>query len=88
MFTMIEDYRRVIFGIGIVVGGLTTIGGAYLMWKTDKEQVFFLGAATLMVTGLYLLVSSIDIYTKHTDMWRIKYPLSPKDHHADGKEVL
>ena len=66
MFSMIEEYRRVIFGVGIVVGGLTTVGGAYLMWKTDKEQVFFLGAATLMVTGLYLLVSSIDIYTKHT----------------------
>jgi len=31
------------------------------MWKTDKKEVIFLAASTLMMTSLYLTIAAIDV---------------------------
>lgn len=61
MRQFLDNYKQTIFGVGIVVGAIGTIGSAYVMWKTDKKEVIFLAASTLMMTSLYLTIAAIDV---------------------------
>lgn len=61
MRSFLDQYKQTIFGVGIVVGAIGTVGSAYIMWKTDKTEVIFLAASTLMMTSLYLTIAAIDV---------------------------
>lgn len=65
MRSFLDNHRQTIFGVGIVVGALGTLGSTYVMWKTDKKEVIFLAASTLMVTSLYLTIAAIDVYYRN-----------------------
>jgi len=62
MLQILDNHRKTIVGAGIVIGFAITVGATFTMWKTDRKEVVFIAATTLMATGLYLMISSIDIY--------------------------
>lgn len=62
MLQILDNHRKAIVGAGIVIGFAVTVGATFTMLRTDKKEVIFIAATTLMATGLYLMISSIDIY--------------------------